>query len=221
MQVSDTAWLPASACFPKHNKNPIKIWPQWDSCRLTWQQRRHRLGRLWNKANIPVDRGIAHRDSDLTLWSMQFGFGHQCQIFQQPTDFLNCFHNCKSSFPPILCLIQNIEEKQKSVQNWSRVRCCTLSAVSRFTLERSREWIIGCLIQPFYKLDWYQRDRKKPRVVKMISGKRWWKMRQNKFSVAAMINLYIVGAQTLWRLAASGVWERISGRWESDRAIIL
>ena len=116
MQVSDTAWLPASACFPKHNKNPIKIWPQWDSCRLTWQHRRHRLGRLWNKANIPVDRGIAHRDSDLTLWSMQFGFGHQCQIFQQPTDFLNCFHKTRSSFPPILCLIQNIEEKRKSVQ---------------------------------------------------------------------------------------------------------
>ena len=28
IQVSDIAWLPPSACFPKHNKNPIKIWPQ-------------------------------------------------------------------------------------------------------------------------------------------------------------------------------------------------
>ena len=37
MQVSDIAWLPPSACFPKHNKNPIKISPQWDSCFcLTW-----------------------------------------------------------------------------------------------------------------------------------------------------------------------------------------
>ena len=36
-QVSDIAWLAlASACFPKRNKNGIKIWPQWDSCR-TWQ----------------------------------------------------------------------------------------------------------------------------------------------------------------------------------------
>ena len=37
IQVSDIAWLPPSACFPKHNKNPIKIWSQWDSCFcLTW-----------------------------------------------------------------------------------------------------------------------------------------------------------------------------------------
>ena len=78
----------ASACFPKHNKNPIKIWPQWDSC-LTWHGGATG-SRLWNKANTHSgSSGSSGSSSGIreiliwqqltTLWScMQFGSaGHQ------------------------------------------------------------------------------------------------------------------------------------------------